>query len=164
MHPRELLAHKLAEKRLREIPPFKPLKRGKLPRPFHRSGGGRVESTGLVDVSPTHVVHFLARDGQTLQDASFYGYLLVRLANGSLSPLFEFHWHPSHKGFHCKTACRATESYTDRLLVRAAELNLKTVSSLDPRKPDHRAMLVHVVCEACGIAVGHESPQGTLWK
>lgn len=166
MHPRDLLAHKLAPKSLQEIPVFKGLKRGKLPRPFHKMGGDRVESTGLIDVSSSHVVVFIARAGALLTDTAFFGYLLCRLANGSLSPLFEFHWHPSHKGFHCKTPCRATQTYTDRLLVQAIEIDMKSDPTLDPRETADRLKLINIVCRACGITLGGglEDAQGQLWK
>lgn len=166
MTPRDLLDHKRAPKWLAELPEFKPQKRNKLPRPFHRIGGSRIESTGLIDVSDTHVILFVAKDGVLLTDTGFYAHLLVRLNSGSLSPIFEFHWHPSHKSFHCKTPCRATQSYTDRTLAQAAELNMKTDPLIDPRKAEDRVKLVNIVCRACGIALGStpDDRQGKLWK
>ena len=166
MDPRDLRDHKEAPKYLRVNPDFKPLKKGKLPKPLHRMGGGRVESTGLIDVSASHVMAFLARNGDVLTDRAFYAYLFVRLADDSLSTLFEFHWHPSHKGFHCKTACRATTSYTDRLLVQAPELNMKTDFKLDPWSPSDRVKLINIVCRACGVNLDAdpELHQDSLWK
>ena len=165
MNPRDLHEHKRSPKWLQQVPDFKPLKRGTLPKPFARVGGSRVSSTGLIDISATHCVLFLAKDGELLTDSAFYGYMMCRLVGGSLSPLFEFHWHPSHKGFHCKTPCKATQSYTDRLLAQAIELDMKTDARLDPRKLQDRIQLINVFSDACGITLG-EAPndaQAGLW-
>lgn len=115
-------------------------------------GGDRITSTGLVDVAADYSLFFLVKDGSTLQDTHFYGYLMHKLKGGGMSPLFEFHWHPSHKGFHCKTPCRTTSDYTDRTLPNAPELKMKT-KILDPRKSQDRQGLVAVVCEACGVTL-----------
>jgi hypothetical protein len=129
-------------------------------------GGPRVESTGLLKISDSHFIHFLSRSGNTFTDRAFFAHLFVQLGDGSLSTLFEFHWHPSHKGFHCKTACNAPQSYTDRLLVQALELNMKTDHELDPARSDDRVKLMNIVCRACGIDLDSdpEKLQGTLWK
>src|SRR4051812_2409389 len=110
MTPRDLKAHKDARKRLTAVPIFKPQKRNKLPRPFKSIGGPRIQSTGMIDVSDDHVVLMYWRDGQILTDRSFYGHLYCRLQNGNISPVFEFHWHPSHKGIHCKVPCKTQQN------------------------------------------------------
>ena len=164
MTPRELKAHKTARKHLKEIPVFKPQKRNKLPKPFKNFGGPRIESTGMIDVSPDHVAFMYWRDGQILTDRSFYGYLFCRLANGSLSPVFEFHWHPSHKGFHCKTPCRTNYDYTDRMLPGAPELSLKTKYDTDPKIHEDRLMLMINFCLLCGISLPDNNPNSkSLW-
>lgn len=147
MTPRELKAHKLAAKQLKSALVFKPRKRNKLPKPFKGLGGSRIQSTGMLDVSDTHVAFMYWRDGPILTDRSFYAYLFCRLANENLSPIFEFHWHPSHKGFHCKT----TEDYTNRTLVRGPELALTTPENLDPKVEDHRFKLIFEFCNLCRI-------------
>ena len=142
MTPRELKAHKSALKHLNDIPVFKPQKRGKLPKPFKGLGGVRIESTGMIDVSNDHVAFMYWRDGEILTDRSFFGYLFCRLANDNLSPVFEFHWHPSHKGLHCKTPCKTSSDYTNRTLPGAPELALKTKPVLDPKIPVDRLKLI----------------------
>ena len=165
MKARELREHKKARKVLRTIPVFKSFRRGALPPPLHRMGGPRTESTGLIKVSDSHWVHFLAHNGQTLLDRSFFAHLFVKLADDSFSPLFEFHWHPSHKGFHCKTPCRNTVNYKNRLLPHAIELNLKTQTDLDPWRPEDRLKLVNIVCNVCGIHFNTlpSGPQKDFW-
>jgi len=153
MTPRDLKAHKEAAKHLREIPVFKPQKRNKLPKPFKGLGGPRIEATGMLDVSADHVALMYWRDGPILTDRAFYGHLFCRLANNSLSPIFEFHWHPSHKGFHCKTPCHTTNDYSDRTLPGAPELAIKTNPTLDPKRSDDRLKLVISFCAACGISL-----------
>lgn len=164
MTPSDLKAHKSAHKQLATIPVFKPQKRNKLPKPFKGLGGPRIQSTGMIDVSDDHVVFMFWRDGEILTDRSFYAYLFCRLANGGLSPLLEFHWHPSHKGFHCKTPCKTTNDYTNRMLPGASELALKTKPNTDPRKDDDRFALVIRFCELCGISLPTNDAQSqTLW-
>lgn len=153
MTPRELLAHKNAAKQLPEVPKFKPQRRNKLPRPFHKLGGPRIQSTGMLEVSADHVAMMFWQDGQILTDRSFYAYLFCKLANGSLSPILEFHWHPSHKGFHCKTPCMTESNYTDRMLPGAPELALKTQPGTDPANPLDLTKLVFIFCEICGISL-----------
>lgn len=165
MLPRELRSHKNASKVLRAVPVFRKLKRGALPPPLHRMGGSRYESTGLLQLSDSHLVHFLARNGETLIDRQFFAHLFVKLADGSLSTLFEFHWHPSHKGFHCKTPCRNTVTFNNRLLRQSKELNLKTQAHLDPWSANDRLKLVNMVCHICGINLNTDSSrlQQTIW-
>lgn len=153
MNPRDLRAHKAAPKCLKEIPTFKPQKRNKLPKPFKGLGGPRIQSTGLLDVSSDHVVLMYWRDGPIFTDRSFYGHLLCRLANRNLSPIFEFHWHPSHKGAHCKMPCRTDSDYTNRMLPGAPELALKSQRNLDPKIHEDRLKLVIEFCESCGISL-----------
>lgn len=164
MTPRDLKAHKTVPKRLTEIPTFKPQKRNKLPKPLKGLGGPKVESTGMLEVSVDHVALMCWRNGPILTDRTFFGYLFCRLANGSLSPLFEFHWHPSHKGIHCKTPCRTSNDYTDRLLPGAPELALKTKADLDPKNPVDRLKLVIEFCRSCGISLpDNDTNSQSLW-
>lgn len=153
MTPREIYAHKLAAKQLAATPVFKPQKRGKLPRPFKQLGGERIHCTGLLEVSDSHLAIMYWRDGDILTDRAFMGHLFCKLANGSISPIFEFHWHPSHKGFHCKTPCKTEYNYTDRMLPGAPEINLKTHPDTDPKKPLELMKLVYIFCKTCGISL-----------
>lgn len=165
MTPRNLRSHKKAEKQFPTDPVFKSLKRGKLPRPFARLGGPRIHSTGMVDVSKDHVAMMYWRDGEIMTDRSFYGHLFCRLASGSLSPIYEFHWHPSHKGFHCKTPCATVSNYTDRTLPGAPELGIKTQVDADPKNPLHLKQLVEIFCKTCGISLPNppaEAPSESL--
>jgi hypothetical protein len=169
MTPRELKQHKKAPKIISAVPVFKPLKRKKLPKPFDRMGGPRVVSTGLIKVSDDHAAIFFCRDGPLLSDTAFIAYLMCTLASGSLSPIFEFHWHPSHKGVHCKTPCKTQFNYTDRMLPGAPEFALKTNTKLDPREAGGRLKLIHAFCKSCGITLERESQLGQLnldsrWK
>lgn len=153
MKKEDLSQHKAAPKHLGSIPQFKPLKRGKLPKPFNRVGGGRIHATPLIDVSDDHVAVFYYKNGEIFTDTSFYGFLLSKLYDGSVSPLFEFHWHPSHKGFHCKMPCETQLDYTNRMLPGAPELNLKTNNRLDPRNERDRTVLINMFCKWCGITL-----------
>lgn len=164
MTPKELKDHKLVAKQLSGVPVFKALKRGKLPKPLHQLGGPRVRSTGMLEVSADHVVVMYWRDGAIFTDRSFYGYLFCRLRDGGLSPIFEFHWHPSHKGFHCKMPCKTTPNYTNRMLPGAPELALRT-KRLDPKNEQDLVQLVHAFCMWCGISPPDEQPElEQLWR
>lgn len=164
MKPIELKEHKVAQKHLPSIPIFKSHKRKKLPEPFKRLGGKRIFSTELIDVSSDHVILMYWRDGEILTDRSFYAHLFCRLENGSLSPLFEFHWHPSHKGFHCKTPCNTTYDYTNRMLPGAKELSLKTDSRPDPKRAEDLSLLIMKFCHLCGISLPNSDEESrTLW-
>jgi hypothetical protein len=164
MTPRDLKAHKETPKRLESKPVFKPQARKKLPKPLHRVGGPRIESTGLLNVSADHVMCAFWKDGQILTDRAFYAYLFCRLSDGALGPLFEFHWHPSHKGFHCKTPCNTTGDYTNRVLAGAPELALKTNHRLDPKNDDDRMKLVMIFCEWCGVSLpDNDANSHSLW-
>jgi len=166
MTPAELKEHKNAIKTLVGQPAFKPLKRGKLPRPFHRMGGSRYYATDIIELSDTYRAVFIYKDGPILSDTAFFGHMLCCLANKSLYPLFEFHWHPSHKGFHAKLPCRTDLDYTDRMLPGAPELRLTTIPTLDPRSDKGRAALIETFCIACGISITsqHDPATKPLWK
>lgn len=152
MEKRLLREHKRATKLLPGVPAFRPLKRKKLPRPFDRSGGPRVSSTELLPLGQGYEVLFIQRDGPLLTDSAFYGYLLKVTAAADREPLFEFHWHPSHKGFHCMLPCGQDVDFTNRRLSSTPELNMRT-SPLDPRRPHDRVQLVRLFCNACGIKI-----------
>lgn len=163
MDPRDLLQHKLAFKTLAGQPEFKNIKRGKLPRPLHKLGGPRVHCTPVITLSDTHRAVMLWRDGDTLQDTAFYGYLFCCLQNGDLSPLFELHWHPSHKGLHCKTPCRSELNHTGRLLPGAQEFSISG-EAFDPRNPNDLSALVLLFCDRCGITIETDASQRQLFE
>jgi hypothetical protein len=165
MTPKELKQHKDAPKQLNAIPVFKPQKKNKLPRPLKNIGGARIASSGMIDVSDDHVAFMFWKDGEILTDRSFFGYLFCRLRNGALSPVFEFHWHPSHKGMHCKMPCKTQNDYTNRFLPGAPELSLKTNVKLDPKIEADRIKLVNIFCAACGITLsGSDSQSLPIWS
>lgn len=160
MTPKELQEHKLAPKSLGAIPKFKELnkKNNSYPKPLDMLGRRKnAFASGLIALSDTHEAFFLYRGGDILTDTSFYGYVFCRLANGSLYPLYEFHWHPSHKGLHCKLPCNTTLDYNGRLLKAAPELSLNSDPTLDPRKEKDREELISLFCESCGIQQGWKS-------
>jgi hypothetical protein len=159
--PRELARHKSAIKRLIDIPTFKQMKRGKWPKPFHRMGNVRLFATEPIAVSETHVAVFIWRDGAVLSDTAFFAHLFCRLSNNALYPLFEFHWHPSHKGIHAKLPCQTESDYTNRQLPGAPELALNTDRQFDPRAEADRLRLIAEFCDACGIVLGDAY---TLWN
>lgn len=162
MTPNELAQHKAAHKRLAAVPVFHKTKGScKLPKPFDRMRAPKLYTTGALRVSDTHQVFFFWRDGELLSDSKFFGWLMCVLKNGALSPLFEFHYHPSHKGVHAKLPCNTTLDYTERQLPQAPELALKTSGDIDPRTNDGRLKLIHQFCAACGIEQGSE---GGLWN
>lgn len=164
MHKLLLKEHKKAAKLLEKVPMFRPVRRGRLQRPFHRLGGPSVLVSGVIPVAPDYVVLLFYKDGNILTDTHFYGYLLYRAAPNDLYPLFEFHWHPGHKGFHCKTPCQDERDFTNRTLPGVVELSMKT-QQLDPRTDAHRTELIRIFCSACGIRLGWESVnQGELWN
>ena len=156
MEPRELKSHKQHHKSLKEYPTFSPLskKGNKLPRPLDRLGRRKeAHGSGIVRVSDSHVAFFLYRDGEILTDRAFYAYLFCELQNETLYTLYEFHWHPSHKGIHCKVPCRTSGNYAGRLLAQAPELQITKTSSLDPANDSDRKLLVEIFCTKCGIAL-----------
>jgi hypothetical protein len=166
MTPRELADHKSAPKKLTALPSFQPLRKGKLPKPFHKMGGARLHATKLIRISLDHHILFCWRTGEMLSDASFYGYLICDLPNEALGIVFEFHWHPSHKGIHCKVPCGTELNYANRLLVGAPELALSGSTRLDPRDETDRRELIHLFCSACGITLAAEDDpdQLDLWN
>jgi hypothetical protein len=137
--------------------------RNSLPKPFNRMGRQGSQSTDLIAVSTDHRAIFMWHDGPQRTDRSFYAYLLFVAGNGDLLPLFELHYHPNHKGLHCKTPCKTDLHYSNRLLSRGRELSLKTAREFDPRSEHDRVELVEIFCLAVGIALPTEvDPQGKL--
>jgi hypothetical protein len=166
MTPRELAAHKAARKVLTATPDFRQMKKGKLPKPFNKTGGSRYQCTGLLDVSVDHSVLFIWKNGETLADTAFFAYLTCGLPGGALGIILEFHWHPSHKGIHCKIPCRTDLDYANRFLVMAPELSLAPGAAPDPRLEMDRQKLIAIFCKACGVTLdaGAEKPQLDLWN
>jgi hypothetical protein len=158
LNPRELTAHKQARKTLRGTPLFRPMAKGKWPRPFNRMARPRTQATDLIRVSDDHGVMFVWRDGEDIEDRAFYGHLLELLPNGALYPLMEFHCHPKHKGLHLKLPCRTVNDYRNRLLPGAPELNLKSSRQFDPSEANDRAALIVLFCKLAGIAIYTEHP------
>lgn len=168
MTPKELNNHKKYPKALANWPSYKPLKKGKLPRPFAKIGGGLLQCSGLLRVSDIHRLVFIVKTGEVFTDCHFYAHLLYETDRGDLFPLFEFHWHPNHKGFHCKTPCRASIDYTNRMLPGARELAM-TTKMWDPRKARDLTNLMTVVCQTCGVETPQEAAeeadqQMDLWR
>lgn len=161
MNKKELLDHKEFSKRLPEKPTFRSMKKGKLPKPFKTMGGHRMHSTELISVSDTHSIIFIWRDGQALTDTAFFAWMVCRLQNNNLYPIFEMHYHPSHKGLHCKLPCKTDLDYTNRQLPSAPELDLNVQPGLDPRVELDREKLILKFCSSCGISVGNVNE---LWK
>ena len=167
MNKSEIHEHKRSPKRLIEMPKFGLMKKAKLPGYLGRMKCKRLHSTPLTDVSDEHAIVFYWRDGEALSDTAFFAALFTKLHGGNVYPLFEFHWHPSHKGFHCKTPCGSPLDYTNRSLPQAVELNMRTKAHLDPRNERHREELVHIVCRACNIELGpsgQDGLQGVIWN
>ena len=161
MTPAELAQHKVAPKRLAGTLAFKPVKRGKLPKPFHKMGGPRLRATELTSVSEIHRVLFVWRDGELKTDSLFLAWLLCEMEEEVLFPLFEMHYHPSHKGLHAKLPCKTDINYEGRQLVKAPELTLSSVDGLDPRNEADRQQLINRFCQACSITMGDG---GGLWN
>jgi len=166
MNRRALAAHKSAAKTLSAIPKFAPLKRNTLPGQYKRLGSRpRVQATPLLNVSADHAVLFLWKDGEIFTDRHFYGYWILKLPGDRYLTLLEFHWHPSHKGFHCMTPCETEIDYTGRMLNNCPELSLSTVASLDPANETDRMHLINEFCRACGIQiVGPQNGTAELWN
>lgn len=168
MDPRDLRTHRQVEKSLSAYPEFKPLTRktNAYPKPLDQLGRRpRAHSTGVLKVSDSHSAFFIYRDGEILTDRAFYGYLFCNLSDAKLATLCEFHWHPSHKGLHCKVPCKTTDNYKERLLKGAPELNLKMAMKFNPADEKHRLELIKLFCKLCGIDIpGNEDDQGDLFK
>lgn len=166
MNPRDLRDHKRAAKVLTALPVFKAIKRNTLPKPFDQLGRrSHAFAAGPIPVSTNHSLVFLYRSGEIFTDTSFYGYFACSLADGSFSLLMEFHWHPSHKGLHCKTPCRSKENYSGRLLAHAPELKLSPDCTLDPRDDRQRLELIRLFCKACNVTMNfNQADQLSLLK
>ena len=161
MTPQELQGHKEAAKKLRAVPVFRSMKQSsRLPKPFDRMKG-RLHTSGEITVGEAYKVFIFWRDGEELSDSAFMAWLMFVTRSGSLIPLFEFHYHPSHKGVHAKLPCRTELDYAGRQLPAAPEFNLKTQSGVDPRSDEGRLQLLHQFCVACGIEMNDD---GDLWK
>lgn len=156
MEPRDLKAHKDALKILNSYPSFKPLnkKNNSFPKPLDTLGRRKnAHATELLSLSDTHSAFFLYRDGEILTDRAFYGFLFCHLENGNLYPLHEFHWHPSHKGLHCKIPCKTHINYSGRQLIQAPEFNLSMDRPYDPATSGDRNHLIRLFCRACGVTM-----------
>jgi hypothetical protein len=163
LNPQDLAAHKSVRKLMVGMPRFKKLARKSLPKPFNRIGREGSQCTELITVSDDHRAMFIWHDGPLRTDRSFYGYLLFVARNGDLRPLFELHYHPNHKGLHCKLPCRTRSNYTNRLLPGAPELSLKLVRDFDPRSEYDRNELIDIFCKAVGVEMAKEiDTQGEL--
>jgi hypothetical protein len=161
MLPKEIKRQKKIDKRLVDIPQFRGMRKGKLPKPFAKMGGSRFWATDFIDVSSSHQVIFIWKDGQILTDKAFFGWLFKKVGSDSRYPLFEMHWHPSHKGLHAKMPCLTESDYTNRQLPGAPELGLHTAKSYDPAIESDRLVLIDQFCKACGIKLG---PPSELWS
>ncbi|WP_250532610.1 hypothetical protein [Caballeronia sp. AZ10_KS36] len=163
LKPKDLAAHKDACKTLSGSPKFRPMVKQRWPKPFNKMARPRVQATDLIPVSDDHAVLFLWRDGDQLEDRSFYGHLVCTMPHGDIYPLFELHYHPSHKGLHCKLPCNTSSDYRNRLLPGAPELDLKLPRRFDPRAANDRAALIVLFCNAVGITISNEHQgQGDL--
>lgn len=161
MEPRALRDHKAAQKTMESIPEFRPLskKNNQLPRPL--DGLGRRKNafaTELISLSSSYRALFLYRDGEILTDKAFYGYLFACQEGGVLYPLYELHWHPSHKGLHCNLPCNTVLNYSGRLLVQAPELSLKMSRPYDPAQQGDREILIREFCRLCGVTLRPPPP------
>lgn len=162
MTPKELLRHKHTDKKLLTMPEFRSIKQtSKLPKPFDRIKGRRMYTSGEINVGTNYRVFMFWRDGEELTDSLFMAWLTQTTLADSLYPLFEFHYHPSHKGVHAKLPCKTVLDYTDRQLPQAPELQLQTLLNVDPRTPEGRSKLVHQFCNSCGIRMNDD---GDLWN
>ena len=157
MDARDLMAAKRAAKVIRHVT-FKPLKRGKLTRPFDKLGGARLTYAGPLELGSGYTALFLARDGDTLERRAFYGYLLQRHGPDWL-PLAALHYHPSHKGVHLVLNCGQLPDYTGRLLPGAPELALRTACAYDPGADQGRLQLVHLFCTRLNIRLAPDDAQ-----
>jgi hypothetical protein len=159
MQRTSLAAHKKETKILEAAPTFSHIKRGKLPRPLHQMGGPRIQSTPMLPVASNYSACFMWKDGETLEQAAFYGFLYAHVGqNRNLYPICELHFHPSHKDLHVKTPCDSDLDYTNRGLPGAKELCIKgNGKRFDPRNEQHRAQLIEIFCKVCGIQFGKKS-------
>ncbi|WP_141218289.1 hypothetical protein [Bordetella genomosp. 5] len=165
MDRRTLQQHKKTPKVLSDLPSFSPLRKHTLPGQYRRLGRPRAQGTNMITVSESHRVLFIWRDGAILTDRSFYAYLIELLSGGNFRTLLEFHWHPSHKGFHCVTPCGSDADYTNRMLHGCTELKVKT-RRLDSAKAADRLALIEIFCRICGITIDnpHDGQSARLWN
>lgn len=156
MQRSSLSAHKKEPKTLDAVPEFAHIKRGKLPKPLHTMGGPRVQATKLLPVAEKYSVWFMWKDGETIEETAFYGFLFAHAGmKGNLYPLCHMHWHPSHKLLHVKTPCDSDLDYTNRGLPGAKELHVNGgEKGFDPRDAQHRLQLIEIFCKVCGIRFG----------
>jgi hypothetical protein len=152
MDDRLLIKHKNAEKRLESSPSFRPARRGRLPKPLDKIGGGRVFASDLLPAGNAYHICFAWRDGELVTDTAFLAWLFIGKP-GELSPIAVLHYHPSHKPVHLQTPCRDERDFTNRQLPGTTEFNISN-ERFDPRKEMDRNRLIAVFCERCGISLG----------
>lgn len=112
------------EKVLQEYPKFYAGTHSRTyPKPLNRFRGTCYVSE-LLSVAEHQVVLFVYKRAAIAEDCKFYAYWGFRLTTGEYEPLLEWHYHPSHKGIHCKVPCETTLVYTSRQLVNAPELSV----------------------------------------
>jgi len=162
MDARELQRHKRMPKTLEGMPEFKPLRRGRLPKPLNTVGRPRIQATDMLQLAGgMYSVVFLWRDGTVLEDRAFFAWWFLEINADCRLPLCIFHWHPSHKGFHVQVPCQTTSDYMNRQLPGAPELSIKmNAETLDPLDPLARVRLIEVFCRICGI----KFTRPTLWN
>lgn len=152
MEQKLLKKHKLASKRLLHVPAYKPLRRGRLPRPLEKMGGGRMFATDLLSVGESYRLCFAWRDGVLLADTAFFAWLF-EAGNEGLYPLAILHYHPSHKPVHMLTPCRDGRDFLNRQLPGVIEFKIAK-ERFDPRQDTDRQRMAAIFCERCGIAMG----------
>lgn len=152
MDEKILKKHKKHPKCLAVKPAFKSLKRGRLPKPLHKMGGGRLWATDMLPLADAYQACFIWRDGGILSDTAFFGWLFETRPLG-LYPLAVLHYHPSHKPVHLLTPCRDERDFTNRQLPGVVEFFISK-SSLDPRNETDRLRLFEMFCSRCGIKFG----------
>lgn len=158
MEPQRLRAAQRAPKVIRQVT-FRPLKRGKLPRPFDKTGGPRLSYAGPLALGAGYSALFLVRSGATRERRAFYGYLLQDQPGADWVPLAALHYHPSHKGLHLVVNCGDLPDFTGRLLPGAPELALRTARAYDPDDAQGRLQLIQVFCDRLNIRLAPDDAQ-----
>ena len=110
----------------------------------------------LLSVAPNQVVLFAYKRAALLEDCKFWAYWGFLLATGEFQPMAEWHYHPSHKGIHCKVPCGTDKDYTSRMLAQAPELSVCPQKMPDVRTSAGIDQLIGIVCEKLSIHMPQE--------
>ncbi len=148
----QLTQVKRTEKHLLNVE-FKPIRKNNLPRPLHRVGGPRLQSSKMLNIGDNYRACFIWKTAQEWEGRSLYGWLFEETAKGLL-PLARMDYHPSHKPLHLVLNCESGIYLVNRNLVGCKEYIIMPDSRFDPDSSYDRDRFINIFCAKLNIRLG----------